>query len=345
MRIDHRPLDVSSSLLARQVRLAGDHAVKRIFRRGEPVSYAVALADFGARHHLDLPTDPEAAELAVLRWWMDRFWDRLRPEEQQRLWSLMHGAAPVPTAGAEALARIDPNDPHGYLVTRPGLEVLLLSLVPMGGCMTVWLMGRPRDDRFLPAVLEVAKLRRSIRYRVTVGVVGSPSCGKDAAIAAIFGIESGNISPIAGSTRTVEISQLPDATALYVVNTPGMGDVVEQVTEAAREVLELIDVFVYVLNSQGGVQARELADYQRCVASGRPVLVVVNKIDTLREEDRERYLADARQKLGAAPENFLAAAFDPHPQLHDQPLGLQPVRDWIARELTGLGKDRSELPW
>ena len=230
-------------------------------------------------------------------------------------------------------------------MTRPGLEVLLLSLVPMGGCMTVWLMGRPRDDRFLPAVLEVAKLRRSIRYRVTVGVVGSPSCGKDAAIAAIFGIESGNISPIAGSTRTVEISQLPDATALYVVNTPGMGDVVEQVTEAAREVLELIDVFVYVLNSQGGVQARELADYQRCVASGRPVLVVVNKIDTLREEDRERYLADARQKLGAASENFLAAAFDPHPQLHDQPLGLQPVRDWIARELTSLGKDRSELPW
>ena len=75
---------------------------------------------------------------------------------------------------------------------------------------------------------------------------------------------------------------------MYVVNTPGMGDIIEEVTEEARQVLDLIDVFVYVVNAQGGVQARELDDYRRCVARDRPVLAVVNKIDTLRERDRER---------------------------------------------------------
>jgi translation elongation factor EF-G len=161
----------------------------------------------------------------------------------------------------------------------------------------------------------------------------------------MFGIDSGNISPIAGSTTTVAITRLPDATALFVVNTPGMGDVVASVTEEARQVLDHIDVYVYVINAQGGVQARELEDYRRCLATGRPVLVVVNKVDTLRPADRERYLRDAREKLQAPPEDFLDAAFDPLPQLSESPIGVDAVREWLAATLERMGKRRSELPW
>ena len=35
------------------------------------------------------------------------------------------------------------------------------------------------------AVLEISALRQTVRHRVTIGVVGSPSSGKDAAIGAI----------------------------------------------------------------------------------------------------------------------------------------------------------------
>ena len=180
--------------------------------------------------------------------------------------------------------------------------------MPLAGCLGIFYLARPRDELLLPAVVELSALRRTVRHRVTVGVVGSPSSGKDAAIKAIFGIDSGNVNPVAGSTREVEITRLKNATALYVVNTPGMGDVIASVTEEAKQVLDLIDLFVYVVNAQGGVQARELADYRACVARDRPVLAVVNKIDTLRESDRERYLIDARGKLGAPESGFLAAA-------------------------------------
>src|SRR5690606_1991518 len=147
------------------------------------------------------------------------------------------------------------------------------------------------------------------------------------------GVDTGNVHPVAGSTKQVEITRLPDATALYVVNTPGLGDVVASVTEEARQVLDHIDVYLYVVNAQGGVGARELADYRACVARGRPVLAVVNKIDTLRPEDRARYLADARQKLGAAEDDFVGVAFDPLPALADAPIGVGGVRAWIAARL------------
>jgi len=346
VKAEQLPLDRLAAAVDRRLRRAGAHELMNMVKRsGDGPPYAEVLQLFGGRHQLPLPEDAEEAEIAVLRWWVECFWDRMDESTRNAMWSLMELATPAPDEAEAALARIDADDPHGYLVTRPGLKMLAIGPTPAAGCLTAWFLGRPRDDLLLPAVLEVARLRQSIRHRVTVGVVGSPSSGKDAAIKAIFGIDSGNVNPVAGSTKTVEITRLPMSTALYVVNTPGMGDVVESVTEAAREVLDVIDVYVYVLNAQGGVQARELNDYRRCLASGRPVLVVINKVDTLRPADLERYLADAKVKLSASDGGFLPAAFDPLPQLHDGPIGLKPVRDWVADHLVALGKDRSELPW
>lgn len=231
------------------------------------------------------------------------------------------------------------------LADRALVTAGLLRLLPLAPLIGAWWLGKTDDDLLLAAVLEVARLRQAVRHRVTVGVVGSPSSGKDAAIAAIFGVKTGNIHPVAGSTREVGIFRLHPQSALFVVNTPGMGDVVQAVTEEARQILHHVDVFLYVLNAQGGVQARELADFRACQATGRPVLAFVNKIDTLRPRDRERYLSDAREKLGAAPEHFLAGAVDPLPQLSPTPIGVEAVQDWLAHQLARLGKDPTELPW
>ena len=154
---------------------------------------------------------------------------------------------------------------------------------PLPGCLFFLWYFRPHLDRVTPAVLAVGRLRQSVRHRVTVGVVGSPSSGKDAALAAVFNVHTGNVNPVAGATKQVEIHRLQGPTALFLVNTPGLGDVAEDVTERAKEILHHIDVYLYVVNAQGGVQAREKADYDACVATGRPVLAVVNKIDTLQE--------------------------------------------------------------
>ncbi|MEZ4315883.1 MAG: GTPase [Myxococcota bacterium] len=352
------PLGLGLSQLARAcaqtLRRRGAQDVWNIvFRKGEGPAYEQVVRDLAKRRDLQEQADLDLLEKSLLEAWVAEAWSEMPQVERDRVWRRLQLELPAPDDGQQALIsmteRLKIGARYGAGVMAMGaLRVapfLFPPLLPMAGCLTLFWLGRPRDDLLLPAVLEVSALRQTVKHRVTVGVVGSPSSGKDAAIAAIFGIDSGNVNPVAGSTKEVEITRLAESTALYVVNTPGMGDVIERVTEEARQVLDLIDVFVYVVNAQGGVQARELADYRACVARQRPVLAVVNKIDTLRESDRERYLADARQKLGAPEDDFLSAAFDPLPQLADAPIGLDAVRSWIESRLEGLGKDPRELPW
>lgn len=341
-------LDVLARALSSRVRQRGAHIVANaVVRKGEGPPWTALVRGVARRQNILLSGDPKRAELEVLAWWMGEHWSKIGTPHRKQLWTLMEMEGTPPEEGKAALVearRQHPKD-HEYLTTRLGIKALMFAFIPGGGCLMAWFWGRPRDDLLVRAILKVAQLRQALMHRVTVGVVGSPSSGKDAAIAAIFGFSQGNINPVAGSTTTVEITRLPQSTELFVVNTPGMGDIVEAVTERAREVLDLIDVYVYVVNAQGGVQAREKADYDRCVASGRPVLAVVNKIDTLRPADRERYLADAREKLGASESSFLAAAFDPLPQLSETPIGLDEVQDWLTQQLVALGKSPSELPW
>lgn len=346
LRIKSRGMALTTLAKAIDLRLrrAATSEVYTLLRWGVPLEYPVVLKQMGIRLGLDVPPSPPLAELAIVRNQLRKRWGSLSEEEQTRRWAeVVADPDEVPTEPDQVITSIERRSPQGFgmLLTRLATE----PIAPLPGFMALFWLARPRDDLAIPAVIEVCRLRSAVKHRVTVGIVGSPSAGKDAAMAAIFGIHTGNIDPVAGSTKQVEIRRLPDSTALYVVNTPGMGDVIEAVTEEARQVLDHIDVYLYLVNAQGGVQAREKADYEACRKRGRPVLVVVNKIDTLRPEDQERFLLDCRRKLGSREEDFLGAAFDPLPQLSETPIGVDPVRAWIGRELAGLGKEKAELPW
>jgi small GTP-binding protein len=207
----------------------------------------------------------------------------------------------------------------------------------------LWL-ARPRDEILLPAVLHIADLRRRVSRRFTIGVVGPPSSGKDAALGALFGIQTGNVHPVAGSTREVTVYRIAGDTGLQVVNTPGVGDVIEALTEEARAVLDQIDVFLFLVNAQGGVRTRERNEFALCRARRRPLLVVVNKIDTLKAEDRERFLEDTRLKLAQPAGGVMAAAFDPLPALSPIPLGLDPIKAWLRERLVEMGRDPAWIP-
>lgn len=366
VQVDGRDLGLSdlARVLAAALCRLGSHAVSNALRGGAGLPYPQVLARAAARYGIE-PAPTLEMEQALVRAHFQGQWARLDAASRARFWKELGLDAPAPDDGPGALDAAFRRFGGGldYAITQTvevvrtptgTLALLLLNLSPLG-CLFrflaaplipffFWWKLRPEPERLLAGVLEVARLRQVVLHRVTIGVVGSPSTGKDAGIKALFGIDSGNISPIAGSTKEVAIQKLPGSTALYVVNTPGMGDVVERVTEEARQVLDHIDVFLYVVNAEGGVQARELADYQRCRATGKPVLVVVNKVDVLRPRDREAYLADARAKLSAPPEDFLPVAFDPLPQLAPGPIGMEAVHTWLREHLAELGKNPDELP-
>lgn len=338
-----------STACARKLRWAGSHKLWALLRGMEPYRYAEVLHGLCKRAKVDPEPTMEATEQAILTKYLTEAWAKLDDDARLAFWTEQGMAPPAPRLGRQYIERMHEvmGDHARYALstlTLPGfLAVGLVPITPIPGLLLAWWLARPNDRLLVPAILEVSRLRQLVLHRVTIGVVGSPSSGKDAAIKAIFGIDLGNVSPVAGSTKEVEITRIEGTTATYVVNTPGLGDVVESVTEEARQVLEHIDVYVYVVNAQGGVQAREKADYTACVRTGRPVLAVVNKVDTLRDKDRERYLEDARSKLGAPQDAFLPAAFDPLPQLSPDPIGLTEVRAWLRSRLLHAGKDPSEL--
>jgi len=338
-----------SVALGRKLRWVGTHKLRAVLRGLQSDSYPLVLRNLARRAKVEVGSTLAETEGRVLERFISEAWATLDEDARLRLWTEQGLRPPVPKAGEKALTMV--KDAFGEqaefalsTLTLPGLlSLALVPITPIPSLLLSWVFAGPDDKVLVPAVLEVSRLRQLVLHRVTIGVVGSPSSGKDAAINAIFGIDTGNVDPVAGSTREVSIQRIPGTTATYVVNTPGLGDIVESVTEQARQVLDHIDLFVYIVNAQGGVQAREKADYTACVRSGRPVLAVINKIDTLKPADRERYLADARNKLGAPPEDFVAAAFDPLPQLSPEPMGLDQVRAWLRSRLLQAGKLPSEL--
>jgi GTP-binding protein EngB required for normal cell division len=352
-------------LIAKAFRDQGTNAIIAKVR-GEGNAYGAILTELAKRRGLEAKSWPpgiEELEGLLIRSHLEEGWDAMPPERRQELWTAfgLGGDAPARGRDATEAAGTALGRSFGYHASHAMQAIsatrgrvtgmVALSASPVGCLlrplllpMMLWWAAEPSEDRVIAGVLQVARLRQIVLHRVTIGVVGSPSTGKDAAIKTLFHIDTGNISPIAGSTREVAIQKLPGSTALYVVNTPGMGDVVERVTEEARQVLDHIDVYLYLVNAEGGVQAREKEDYRRCVSTGKPVLALVNKIDVLRPRDKDKFLADCRAKLGAAEDDFLPVAFDPLPELSPTPIGVVEVRDWLVRRLTERGKDPSELP-
>ncbi len=290
--------DALARVLHRGLRAAGSHELANlVLRRGEPPPWDAVLFEQARRVGLSADRSPAALERA-----------------------LVARAPPAPR-------RVHPAVAVALFIARP----LLLVLGPLGGLLLLVWLGRPRQAILDAALRELVELRALVEGRVTIALVGPPSVGKDAALLALFGVDTGNVDPVAGSTR--EIRVYPQPGGLELVNTPGVGDVDPRLTESTREILDQADVTLFLVSAQGGVRQRERDELARVQARGRPVLVIVNKIDTLREPDRERLRADTRDKLGLADGDVIAAAFDPLPGLAAAPVGVAEVRAWIAARL------------
>lgn len=178
----------------------------------------------------------------------------------------------------------------------------------------------------------------SLSQQLVVAFLGSASSGKDSAIRALFGIDFGQIDPIPGSTDRVRVAPMDAARNVLVVNAPGFGDLREGVESAARGVLDLLDLAVYVVNCDGGATIDERRDLDAIVALGRPVLVCLNKIDLIRPHQREEFVQTTLVQLGVEREDAVVTAFDPLPALADQPIGVDAVIAWIHGKLDNKGK-------
>jgi len=186
--------------------------------------------------------------------------------------------------------------------------------------------------------LAATEVDDALRKHLVVAFLGSASSGKDSAIRAVFGLDFGQVDPIPGSTENVRVAAVDAARHLLVVNAPGFGDIRAEVDAAARTALEQLDLAVYVVNCEGGATIDERRDLAEIRSLGRPTLVCLNKIDLIRPDDRDVFIASTLTQLGVDTADALVTAFDPLPALSENPIGVESVIAWIHEHLEEDGK-------
>jgi len=171
--------------------------------------------------------------------------------------------------------------------------------------------------------------------RLVISFFGAVSAGKSSGIKATFGVNPGNIHPIPGTTKRVRVWALPEG--LSVADTPGMQDPDEQRVRLAKSFIDNTDIFVHVINSNPGITQKVKADMAVLRATCRPVLVVLNKIDTISEGVRAGFVLHQQKIADVAPEMFFSVAFDPLPQVSGTPMSVEPLRERIRQVVERQG--------
>jgi small GTP-binding protein len=131
--------------------------------------------------------------------------------------------------------------------------------------------------------------------RARLVIVGPVNSGKSTLFNTLKGRELSPVAAVPGTTRELVHEQL---SPLILIDTPGFGEV-DGVDRAgiALQGVQSADVVVLVLDAVAGVRQADYALLQQLRATGKPVVVALNKIDLL-EGSQTAVVADARQKLG-----------------------------------------------
>lgn len=174
------------------------------------------------------------------------------------------------------------------------------------------------------------------RNKIIIAFYGPANAGKSSGVKALFGINPGSIHPIPGTTKEVSVWTLPDG--LSIADTPGLQDINDDLVAKAKRFIDDTDIFIYIINSNGGITEKVQADLELIKAVGRPLLVVLNKIDTIEKSKRKEFVEHQFKVAVVNKDSFLPVAFDPLPQISRKPINVELVQKWINKTLIEKGE-------
>lgn len=153
-----------------------------------------------------------------------------------------------------------------------------------------------QEVRRLFSTLDWADLAQQVEQeaRTRLAIVGPVNSGKSTLFNTLKGREVSPVAAVPGTTRELHHEQWEPFT---LTDTPGFGEV-DGVDRAniAMEAVDSADVIVLVLDAVAGVRQPDYALLQQLKATGKPVVVALNKIDLLKDS-QDTVVADARVKL------------------------------------------------
>lgn len=346
------------------------------FIRGEGVSYDEVVIDVGKKLGVKAVSDKKSVEEneeAILWKVFEDSLNKMSDEEKRNLFSSMgikEYDLPVGSIGAVVIQQLMAQY-GGFAVYRISLIIAnMVSRALLGSGLTlatnaaltrtigtllgpigwiasgVWLavdLAGPAFRKTVPAVIHIAMLRQMLAKRVTIGVVGDGSSGKDSLLNAVFGMDS-NINPVAGSTQEAKVYPLDGKGNAYIVNYPGFNDYRERVNQLTDDYLHHTDVFVMVVDIMRGVSGTDIDILKKLKEFGNPVLICLNKIDLVRNKDDKADLRKAAEDRLIGGFKIIETAFDPDPRLESRKIGCKEVHESISTYIIERGKNSDAIP-
>jgi small GTP-binding protein len=164
-----------------------------------------------------------------------------------------------------------------------------------------------------------------VEAHARVAIVGPVNSGKSTLFNTLKGREVSPVGAVPGTTRELQFEQWGPFT---LTDTPGFGEVngVDRANIALQGIRDA-NVVLLVLDAVAGVRQSDYALLQQVKATGKPVVVALNKIDLLKK-NLDVVVTDARDKLGEpglipisakqgtnVPKILLPRLIDAHPGL------------------------------
>jgi GTP-binding protein Era len=159
-----------------------------------------------------------------------------------------------------------------------------------------------------------AMLEKLEHGHVHIAVFGRVSVGKSATLNALIGEQQFSISPLHGETKRPSMTSWQEyhTGGVYLIDTPGINEVDGEDRERlAHEVASRADLIVFIVD--GDITETEIRALRVLATHQRPILLVLNKCDRYREDEKRLLLNTLhRRTLGLVEaENLLCTAADP----------------------------------
>jgi small GTP-binding protein len=189
--------------------------------------------------------------------------------------------------------------------SRRQLEAMWLALpAPMQAELAGALPLLPGDVKLWRMLLSMAltQFKIALGEKQTVAIVGPANAGKSTLYNQLVRAPADRalVSPVPGTTRQ---NQAADAGLFSVVDTPGadaVGQVGEDEKARALNAAAGADFLVVMFDAGPGIRRGEQELYREFAALEKPMLVVLNKIDLVRR-DEKKVVERAALNLGLEP--------------------------------------------
>jgi small GTP-binding protein len=158
--------------------------------------------------------------------------------------------------------------------------------------------------------LSTSQVRQTFGRKHAVAVLGPANVGKSTLYNQLVRSkqDSAEVGPLPGTTKE---NRQADAGLFSVVDTPGtdaVGSLGEQEHALALQAAEQADFLILVYDAIQGIKRTELDLFHELAALKKPFIVVLNKIDLVKQKDLNGVLSQAAANLGLEPEQIIPVA-------------------------------------